>query len=128
MLSTSQQADLAAKAKRFIDALSPEVIYGLKDELAKILVFGPWIKEDEDCFRRPEPGKRLRDSRVSVWHYPKPPGNVKTGWYYEIGFGVRGPNGLRGTRFHESAEECMEAVDSILAKVPDLYLVQDNGG
>ncbi len=111
-----------------ISELSPKELYRLKEELAGVKVFGPWTKQGEDCFRRPEPGCRLQDSRVSVGHYPGSPGGVEAGWYYELGFGVRGPKGLRGTRTYVSIEECMKTVDSILAKVPDLYLVQENGG
>ncbi len=106
-----------------VSKLSPTELYRLKDELAEILIFGPWTKKDEGCFGRPEPGLADR-YRVSVWHCSGPPdSDLEAGWYYRIGFCVVGIGGVTGTTPFPSAEDCMKAADSALAGVPDLYLV-----
>ncbi len=119
--------DTPEAAVEFIGLLSPNELYVLKEALSKLLVFGPWTKQDEGCCKRPEPGRTLADSRAFVWHCSGY-GDLAAGWYYRIGFGVAGIGGITGTIAHESADGCMKTVDAVLSRVPDLYLVQANGG
>lgn len=103
-----------------LDTLTVEQLYGLKEALSRLTVFGPWTKRTEGRFVRPEPANA--DGRVSVW-YCDGSYDLAAGWYYRIGFGVVGIGGVTGTVAHERAEDCMIAADECLAGVPDVRLV-----
>ncbi len=105
-----------------IDKLSPGELFDLKDALAAVLVFGPWTKDGENVFFRPEPARRLHDSRVSVWRCDGE-GDLEAGWYWRVGFGVVGVLGCTGTTAYERVEDCMADVDKYLATEPSIRFV-----
>lgn len=105
-----------------LDNRRPEELYDLKEALSKILVFGAWVELTEVSCVRPEPARKLHDSRVCVW-YCGGEYDLEAGWYCRIDGGVVGIPGVSGTVAYGRAQDCMAAVDKVLAGESDLYLV-----
>jgi hypothetical protein len=91
---------------------SPDILFKLKERLAKLTVLGPW-EEYRHRWIRPEAGTTNKD-RVFVWKCEED-GGLEPGWYYRIGVGVLGIPGSRSLRPSATAEECMARVDELLA-------------
>jgi len=96
----------------------PAELYALKEQLARLMVLGPWaVNGDATCWERPEAGRN--ESRVSVWLADRVC-DLEDGWYFRLGFGVMGIAGVSGTTPFATAEECMAAVDERLAQVESI--------
>lgn len=106
-------------ADGIIAALPPAELFDLKQQLARIDVFGPWYSAGRKWIR-PEPARP--DSRVNVW-YCDGETDLGKGWYYRIGFGVLGIAGVSGTEPHATPESCCAAVDETLRQCPGIVLV-----
>jgi hypothetical protein len=109
--------------RQMIEQLSPAELFNLKEQLAKVDVFGLWRQQSAKCgFERPEPGKR--DTRVTVW-YCDGDSDLERGWYYRLGFGVVGIGGVSNRTPFELAQQCMAAADALLAAQQDVFIVQE---
>lgn len=96
---------------------TPKELYDLKVALADILIFGPWQKDGES-YIRPEPARRLHDSRIFIWHHDGHD-SLPQGWYFRIGFGVVGIPGITGTTPFSEPADCMRNVDEILLRAKE---------
>ena len=101
---------------------NPADLFSVCESLAKITVFGEWI-QDADTWRRPEPGRRLGDSRVFVWHCDGVDTDIEEGWYYRVGFGVVGIAGFSNRKPFSTANGCKNEVDRILREQPSIECV-----
>lgn len=111
-----------------ISKMSPRDLFDLKERLSRMKVFGPWTQANVFHFVRPEPGRGLNDSRVSVWlkvpYEEKDP--LKPGWYFRLGFGVLDLFGVSGTKPFKDAKDCMARVDELLKRDSSNYLVEEH--
>jgi len=104
-----------------ITEFSPEELFQLKENLAKIIVFGAWKKKDGWHYIRPEAGQSDSESRALVWYYEGDSG-LDAGWHFRIGFCVVTLGGISSTEPAKTAEECMKHVDEILSSAKKVIL------
>ena len=104
--------------------MQAKALYALKEQLSKVLVFGPWTKEGDDRFVRPESG---RQPSVVIHHCRRREYYSLLGWYYCIDHQEGGDCWWDHEMVYQTAEACMAAADACLADETNVFLVPTGG-